>query len=322
CLHPACVAACPSGAIYKREEDGIVLIDQDKCRGWRMCVSGCPYKKIYFNWSSGKSEKCTFCYPRIEAGQPTVCSETCVGRIRYLGVMLYDADRIEQAASVADDKKLYDAQMGIFLDPNDEKVIAQARRDGVPDAWLEAARRSPVWKMAMEWKVAFPLHPEYRTLPMVWYVPPLSPIQAAAEAGKMGIDGGMPDVRSLRIPLRYLANLLTAGDEGPVARGLERMLAMRTYMRAKTVDGVIDGAVAARVGLSPQQIEDMYQIMAIANYEDRFVIPTAHRETAEDAYQLRGACGFSFGNGCSSGDSGGNLFSGGKLRSKNPMEVV
>ena len=99
CLNPTCVAACPSGAIYKREEDGIVLIDQDKCRGWRMCVSGCPYKKIYYNWSSGKSEKCIFCYPRIEAGQPTVCSETCVGRIRYLGVMLYDADRIEEAAS-------------------------------------------------------------------------------------------------------------------------------------------------------------------------------------------------------------------------------
>ncbi len=69
-------------------------------------------------------------------------------------------------------------------------------------------------------------------------------------------------------------------------------------------------------------IEDMYRLMALAAYEDRFVIPTAHRETAEDAYQLRGACGFSFGNGCSSGDSGGNLFSGGKLRAKNPMEVV
>ena len=47
----------------------------------------------------------------------------------------------------------------------------------------------------MEWKVAFPLHPEYRTLPMVWYVPPLSPIQSAAEAGKIGHDGEMPDVR-------------------------------------------------------------------------------------------------------------------------------
>src|SRR3546814_4508233 len=57
CLNPSCVAVCPSGAIYKREEDGIVLIDQEKCRGWRMCISGCPYKKIYYNWQSGKSEK-------------------------------------------------------------------------------------------------------------------------------------------------------------------------------------------------------------------------------------------------------------------------
>ena len=160
CLNPTCVAACPSGSIYKREEDGIVLIDQDKCRGWRMCVSGCPYKKIYYNWKTGKSEKCIFCYPRIEAGQPTVCSETCVGRIRYLGVMLYDADRIEEAASAENVEDLYQAQLDIFLDPNDPAVIEQARKDGVPEAWLEAARHSPVWKMAMEWKVAFPLHPE------------------------------------------------------------------------------------------------------------------------------------------------------------------
>ncbi len=220
CLNPACAAACPSGAIYKREEDGIVLIDQEKCRGWRMCVSGCPYKKIYYNWSSGKSEKCIFCYPRIEAGQPTVCSETCVGRIRYLGVILYDADQIEAAASTPDEKDLYEQQLKIFLNPDDPAVIEQARKDGIPDQWLESARRSPIWKMAMEWKVAFPLHPEYRTLPMVWYVPPLSPITAAAEAGQMGVDGGMPDVKSLRIPLKYLANLLTAGDEKPIATAL------------------------------------------------------------------------------------------------------
>ena len=72
CLNPACAASCPSGAIYKREEDGVVLIDQEKCRGWRMCVSGCPYKKVYYNWDTGKSEKCTLCYPRLESGQPTV----------------------------------------------------------------------------------------------------------------------------------------------------------------------------------------------------------------------------------------------------------
>jgi nitrate reductase beta subunit len=162
--------------------------------------------------------------------------------------------------------------------------------------------------MAMDWRVAFPLHPEYRTLPMVWYVPPLSPIQSAAERGDLDLEGEMPDVRSLRIPLKYLANMLTAGKVEPVALALERMMAMRAYMRSKSVDGVIDEAVAGRVGLRPAQIEEMYRIMAIANYEDRFVIPTVHRESNEDAQDLRGSCGFSFGNGCSDGISSANIF--------------
>jgi nitrate reductase beta subunit len=170
--------------------------------------------------------------------------------------------------------------------------------------------------------VAFPLHPEYRTLPMVWYVPPLSPISAAATAGQISVNDGMPDVRSLRIPLRYLANLLTAGKEEPIAQCLERMLAMRSFMRAKTVDGVIDEAPARRVGLSARQIEEMYQVMAIANYEDRFVIPTTHREAVEDAYDIRGACGFSFGNGCSGGASSANLFAAsGRKRLETPTKV-
>src|SRR3546814_2594930 len=143
CLNPSCLASCPSGAIYKREEDGIVLIDQEKCRGWRMCVSGCPYKKIYYNWSTGKSEKCIFRYPRIETGQPTVCSETCVGRIRYLGVVLYDADRIKEAASVEAPKDLYPAQLGVFLDPYDPALQDSAARDGVPEPGLEADTRYP-----------------------------------------------------------------------------------------------------------------------------------------------------------------------------------
>lgn len=322
CLNPACVASCPSGAIYKREEDGIVLIDQEKCRGWRMCVSGCPYKKVYYNWSTGKSEKCTLCYPRIESGNPTVCSETCVGRIRYIGVMLYDADKIEDAANAAEKMDLYDAQLGVFLDPNDPAIIAEAQKQGIPHDWLEAAKASPIWKMAMEWKVAFPLHPEYRTLPMVWYIPPLSPIQNAAATGAIGMNGAMPDVKSLRIPLRYLANMLTAGDEKPVARALERMLAMRAYMRAKTVDGVIDEAIAEHVGLNAQVIEDMYKIMALADYEDRFVIPTTHREQVEEAYDLRGGCGFTDGNGCSTGTSKASLFGSSKKPLKMPKEVM
>jgi len=249
-----------------------------------------------------------------------VCSETCVGRIRYLGVVLYDADGIEKAASTKNEQDLYEEQLKLFLDPNDPRVIEEARRQGIPENWLEAAKRSPVWKMAMEWKIAFPLHPEYRTMPMVWYVPPLSPIQSAAEAGKIGVDGEMPDVKSLRIPVKYLANLLTAGKEQPIVTGLERMLAMRAYMRAKTIDGVIDDTIARRVGMTGAAIEDMYHVMAIANYEDRFVIPTSHREWTEDAYELRGSCGFSFGNGCSDGDSKPSLF--GKPKAKNPMEVA
>ena len=141
CLNPACIASCPSGSIYKREEDGIVLIDQDKCRGWRMCVSGCPYKKIYYNWTSGKAEKCTFCYPRIEAGEPTLCSESCVGRIRYLGVLLYDADKIEQSAAIEDEKALYQAQLDIFLDPNDPAVQAEALKQGIPQEWIDSAKK-------------------------------------------------------------------------------------------------------------------------------------------------------------------------------------
>src|SRR3546814_13169733 len=101
-------------------------------------------------------------------------------------------------------------------------------------------------------------------------------------------------VRKLRIPLKYLANLLTAGDEAPVALALERMLAMRAYMRRKHVDGVLDAAIVERVGLTQHQVEDMYRYMAIADYEDRFVIPTSPQETATNAHDHRGTCALLF----------------------------
>ncbi|AIL32825.1 nitrate reductase subunit beta [Basilea psittacipulmonis] len=308
CLNPSCVASCPSGSIYKREEDGIVLIDQDKCRGWRMCVSGCPYKKIYYNWTSGKAEKCIFCYPRIESGQPTVCSETCVGRIRYLGVLLYDADKIEQAASVENPEDLYESQLGVFLNPHDPEVQKEALKQGISQNWLDAAKKSPVYKMAMEWKVAFPLHPEYRTLPMVWYIPPLSPIQSVIESGVLQNNGIIPSVEEMRIPLRYLANLLTAGNIAPIKFALERMIAMRRYKRSETVEKKADVSVLEGTDLTPEMVEDMYQIMAIANYEDRFVIPSSHKELVENSFEDKASCGFSFGNGCSDGHTSESLF--------------
>jgi nitrate reductase beta subunit len=85
CTYPACLASCPRKAIYKRQEDGIVLVDQKRCRGYRECVRACPYKKVLFNKVSGKSEKCIACYPKAENGIQTECIVTCIGRIRLNG---------------------------------------------------------------------------------------------------------------------------------------------------------------------------------------------------------------------------------------------
>jgi nitrate reductase beta subunit len=306
CLNPSCVAACPSGSIYKREEDGIVLVDQDKCRGWRMCISACPYKKVYYNWESGKAEKCIGCYPRVESGMPTVCSESCVGRIRYNGIMLYDADKIERMASTKNEQDIYQAHLDIFLDPNDPAVIEQARKDGIPEDWIEAAQKSPIWKMAMDWKIAFPMHPEFRTLPMVWYVPPLSPVQSQIDQGNLPTapDGVIPDVATLRMPLRYLANLLAAGDEKPIVAALRKMIAMRSYQRSVHVDGKPDTRALDEAGITEAQAKEMYRYLAIANYEDRFVIPTGHEEVRlDDFYGFQGQNGFSFGSDASPGIS-------------------
>ena len=142
----------------------------------------------------------------------------------------------------------------------------------------------------MDWKIAFPLHPEYRTLPMVWYVPPLSPIQAAAANGDLGEVGGMPDVKSLA---HSAAVPRQPADRRPHRAGRgwrwSGCWPCAPTCARKTVDGVIRDDVAERVGLSGADIEEMYQLMAIANYEDRFVIPTAHRETGEDAYRAAAA---------------------------------
>ncbi|GJQ23164.1 respiratory nitrate reductase subunit beta [Candidatus Brocadia sapporoensis] len=125
CTDPACLEACPRQAVYKRSEDGIVLIDPKRCRGYRYCVKGCPYKKVYYNPEEKISQKCVFCYPRIEERKGNFCSTQCAGRISWIGY--------------ADDTK------------------------------------SNIYKLINTWKVALRLHPEYKTEPNVFYIPPLSP---------------------------------------------------------------------------------------------------------------------------------------------------
>ncbi|MCW2621380.1 MAG: nitrate reductase, beta subunit [Frankiales bacterium] len=313
CLNPACAASCPSGAIYKRSEDGIVLVDQDRCRGWRMCITGCPYKKVYFNHRTGKAEKCTFCYPRVEVGLPTVCAETCVGRLRYIGVVLYDADRVLDAASVPDEHDLLQAQRDTFLDPDDPAVQRAAEEAGIPRDWIQAAQRSPVWALINRFEVALPLHPEYRTLPMVWYIPPLSPVvDSLTDTGHDGEQAGnlFGAIDTLRIPVRYLAELFTAGDPGPVRDVLARLAAMRSFMRDVNLGREPDVGIPDAVGMTPEDIEDMHRLLAIAKYEERYVIPSAHAEgrdpqqLAHSLEELATECSLDYDDGPGMGGSG------------------
>jgi nitrate reductase / nitrite oxidoreductase, beta subunit len=300
CLNPACVAACPSGALYKRGEDGIVLINQNKCRAWRMCVTACPYKKSYYNWSTGKSEKCILCYPRLETGQIPACMHTCVGRIRYLGVLLYDADKIHEVAS-CEEKDLVQKQMDIYLDPHDPAVIKAARENGIADSTLEAAGKSPVYRFVKKWGVALPLHPEFRTIPNLFYVPALLPTMAFVENGIYETTSKTlwAAVEKSRLPMKYLANFLSAGDEDIIEVILKKLMAVRMHRRQVTVGDLTEEEVAGamkEVSMDKDTADEIFRLTSLPLYDERFVIPPAHREEAiemlESTADVKGNGGF------------------------------
>jgi nitrate reductase beta subunit len=322
CLNPACVASCPSGAIYKRGEDGVVLINQKVCRAWRMCVTACPYKKSYYNWSVGKSEKCILCYPRIEAGLAPACMHSCVGRIRYLGVLLYDADKIHDAAS-APESELIDRQLDIILNPFDESVIRKAEENGIADSTIKAAQTSPVYKFVKKWKIGLPLHAEYRTLPMLFYVPPMLPIMASLseidnsdQAAKLDpiakfwnknnlydttSKSIMQTVEQARFPVKYLASLFGTGNEEKIIEVLKKQLAVRVHRRHVTVGDInkkLADETLKEVNLTSEIADDIYYLTSLAKFEDRFNVPPAHREQAlemlENTGDVKGSTGFGF----------------------------
>lgn len=141
CTYPGCLASCPRNAIYKRPEDGIVLIDQSRCRGYRKCVEGCPYKKAMYRPTTGTSEKCIGCFPRIEGkdesvsptGAPaeTRCMAACVGKIRLQGLVQIDED----------------------------------------GQWTKDPQ-NPLYFLIRERQVALPLYPQFGTEPNGFYIPP------------------------------------------------------------------------------------------------------------------------------------------------------
>lgn len=168
-------------------------------------------------------------------------------------------------------------------------MIAAAKREGIQQSWIEAAQKSPVYKLAKEWKIVLPLHPEYRTMPMVWYVPPLSPIIDLLK--EQGHDAESQDnlfgtIDSLRIPVEYLAELFTAGDTTVIVDVLKKLAAMRSYMRDITLGGVGDESIAESVGMTGEQVYEMYRLMAISKYNERYVIPRAHMEDAHNLEEI------------------------------------
>jgi len=151
----------------------------------------------------------------------------------------------------------------------------------------------------------------------------LSPVANAIDQGKLKTmpDGVIPMSGEMRLPVKYLANLMTAGKEAPIVLALNRMIAMRSYQRMKRVEGVVNTKALEACGMTEEMAQDMYRYLAIANYEDRFVIPTSHEEERlDDAHGFQGQNGFTFGNDSSTGVSKVTLFPRRRKESMEPRE--
>lgn len=84
CESPACIKVCPTGAILKRKEDGVVTIDQEVCAGAQLCVAACPYGGPQYDKMKFKANKCNFCIDLQEKGEDPVCVATCpMGAIEF-----------------------------------------------------------------------------------------------------------------------------------------------------------------------------------------------------------------------------------------------
>jgi ethylbenzene hydroxylase subunit beta/complex iron-sulfur molybdoenzyme family reductase subunit beta len=96
CTDAVCVEACPTDALFKRAEDGLVLRDEDRCQGNQQCARACPYKKIYFNEKRGVSQHCIGCFPRLEQGVAPACVRQCPGRAAFVGFLDDDGSAVSK----------------------------------------------------------------------------------------------------------------------------------------------------------------------------------------------------------------------------------
>jgi nitrate reductase beta subunit len=150
---------------------------------------------------------------------------------------------------------------------------------------IEAARKSPVYKFVQEYRLALPLHPEFRTVPMLFYVPPLLPVIASAQdgGGYRLADDFFSSLESARMPLRFMASLFAAGDEAVVTAAYKKLIAVRLYKRAQAVGDISSKEVTQALfeaQTTPEEAEAIYRLTSLATFEDRFVIPPMAREVA------------------------------------------
>jgi nitrate reductase / nitrite oxidoreductase, beta subunit len=197
-----------------------------------------------------------------------------------------------------------EAQRAMLLDPFDPVVIAGAEANGISSEMIAAAQSSPVYKFVREWELALPLHPEFRTLPMLYYVPPLVPVMGRLVEGvyeKTGGDGIFGAIDEARVPLKYLASLFSAGNVDVVRSSLRRLMAVRWHRRSLEVDDV-DPALVQKMlreaKLTPEDADAIYKLTALANLDDRYVMPPIQREEAmageavDPAEEMRQTSGF------------------------------
>src|SRR5690606_3114589 len=120
-----------------------------------------------------------------------------------------------------------------------------------------------------------------------------------SETGHDGEEAGnlFGAIESLRIPIGYLAELFTAGDAEPVKAVLRRLAAMRSYMRRLNLGQEPDESIAAAVGMTGAQVEAMHRLLALAPYDERYVIPKAHAEQAADLEELATGCSLDYEGG-------------------------
>jgi sulfite dehydrogenase (quinone) subunit SoeB len=157
CLHcetPACVTVCPTGASFKRAEDGIVLVDEDKCIGCKLCSWACPYGAREYSPVEGVMKKCTLCVDRIynenleEAERQPACVQACPTKARHFGDLGDPESKVSKLVAerggVALLPELGYAPVNKYLPPRARRTGSVPSPHVVPAETIDSAALPPV----------------------------------------------------------------------------------------------------------------------------------------------------------------------------------